>query len=92
MKKTIILLGFIGFSAIGFSQSTAANNSSTTITLANNALEDMAKLTPIKIGEKIQTTENGNVKYSKTYTPQYPVLMIDPEKQPIKNDTQIQND
>jgi hypothetical protein len=92
MKKTIILFGFIGFCSIGFSQTTISNNNNnSTATDVKTVVVNKANLKPVRIGEKIQTTVEGVVKHSKTYKPQYPVSMIDPEKQPIKNNNQLLN-
>ena len=74
MKKTIILLGFISFSAVAFSQAevvkTNYNNNSTKAELI--AL-DKAGFKPVKLGEKIQTTMNGVVRHSEDYKPEYPI-------------------
>jgi len=90
MKKTIILLGFIGFSVAGFSQSTVSNNNDNKdATQQKGSVTNKTGMKATRLGEKIQVTEGGIVKFSKEYKPKYPAPMINPEKQPVKNIHQI---
>jgi len=84
MKKAIILLGFIGFSAVCFSQTATVNKNSAITANAKKVAVDKTGLKPIVIGEKIQITEGGVVRFSKPYTPKYPTHMTGPDTQPIK--------
>ena len=90
MKKTIIVLAFISFSAVGFSQTAVANDNTSTTTVTTNTV-GLVGQKAVKLGEKIQITEKGVVKYEKDYTPEYPQPLIWPEKQPVKNNNQPQN-
>mgnify|MGYP006104605965 CR=1 FL=1 len=86
MKKTIFLLGFIGFSAICFSQTANSNLISTTPVKASGVTFNNGSMKAVKIGEKIQITVNGEVKYKKDYTPKYPVnVKISGIKNDVKN-------
>jgi hypothetical protein len=91
MKKAIFFMGFIGVSTICFSQAnTLANNVPATgaiIKISDN--NNVLRL--VRSSEKIQITENGSVRFSKEYKPEYPAPMSAPDTQPIKNNTQIQN-
>lgn len=94
MKKTSILLAFIAFSLVGFSQTANTNNNGNGIIVKKQTLplgSDASKYRAVRIGEKIQITEEGVVKHQKVYAPQYPTPMIDPEKQPVKINLQPQN-
>lgn len=91
MKKTIILLSFIGFCSVGFSQTNIANNNNTNTVKAINVSFNNGSMKAVRVGEKIQTTMEGVVKYKKEYTPEYPQLMIDPEKLLITNDNATKN-
>ncbi|MDG1476278.1 MAG: hypothetical protein P8Q14_03965 [Vicingaceae bacterium] len=90
MNKTIILLAFIGFSVAGFSQSTVSNNSEHKDAAQQKVnVTNKAGLKAVKLGEKIQVTEEGVVRFSEQYTPKYPASMVEPEKKTVKNIHQI---
>ena len=91
MKKTIFLLGFIGFSAICFSQTANSNLISTTPVKASGVTFNNGSMKVVRIGEKIQTTEEGEVLYQKAYTQKYPAPLIDPNKQTVIKTNPVNN-
>ncbi len=93
MKKNVFLLGFLCFSVVSFSQTVIDNNNdnSSSTDKAKLIALDKAGFKPAKIGEKIQVTIEGEVKYSKKFKPKYPATMVDPEKLTITNTNQLNN-
>ena len=46
---------------------------------------------PVLLGEKIQTTTKGVVRYSEDYKSEYPQAMVEPKKQPLTNNNATKN-